>query len=97
MKPFALYCKSYRTDLRRVQRLAESVRAHNVDQLPFYVSVPRADLPLFREHLGALPLVLLADEDILQACRLSSSARSTSGRAPSCSRTPRRSARGTDT
>lgn len=69
MKPFALYCKSYCTDLRRVQRLAESVRAHNVEQIPFYVSVPRADLPLFREQLAGLPLELLADEDILQASR----------------------------
>lgn len=67
MKPFALYCKSYRTDLRRVLRLAESIRTHNAEQIPFYVSVPRADLPLFREHLGAFPLELLADEDILQA------------------------------
>lgn len=67
MKPFALYCKSYRTDLRRVVRLAESIRTHNTEQIPFYVSVPRADLPLFREHLGTFTLELLADEDILQA------------------------------
>lgn len=69
MKPFALYCKSYRTDLRRVVRLAESIRTHNVEQIPFYVSVPSADLPLFQEHLGAFPLALLADEDILAASR----------------------------
>ncbi len=67
MRPFALYCKSYRTDLRRVVRLAQSIRLHNVEQIPFYVSVPRADLPLFREHLGTGLAELLADEDILQA------------------------------
>jgi hypothetical protein len=69
MKPFALYCKSYRTDLRRVVRLAESIRTHNTEQIPLYLSAPRADLPLFQEHLGSFPLTLLADEDILQASR----------------------------
>lgn len=67
MKPLALYCKSYSTDLRRVIRLAQSIRQFNVDGLPFYVSVPRTELALFREHLEGLDVGLLADEDILQA------------------------------
>lgn len=67
MTPLALYCKSYSTDLKRVVRLAESIRRHNVDSLPFFVSVPRAELPLFLEHLAAYNAVLLADEDILEA------------------------------
>jgi hypothetical protein len=67
MKPFTLYCKSYSTDLRRVVRLARSVRQHNAEQLPFYVSVPGNELPLFREHLSDLDVELLADEDILAA------------------------------
>lgn len=67
MKPLALYCKSYSTDLRRVVRLAQSIRKHNVEQLPFYVSAPQAELPLFREHLAGLDVELLADEDILNA------------------------------
>jgi hypothetical protein len=67
MKPLTLYCKSYRTDLRRVVRLAQSIQQHNTDNLPFYVSVPHQDLALFREHLRGLPVELLADEDILQA------------------------------
>ena len=67
MRPLVLYCKSYRTDLRRVMRLAQSVRQWNLDDLPFYVSVPNADLPLFRDHLSGLPLQLLADEEIVAA------------------------------
>lgn len=67
MNPLALYCKSYSNDLRRVLRLAGSVRRYNTDRLPFYVSVPQAELPLFREHLAGLDAVLLADEDILKA------------------------------
>ena len=67
MTPFALYCKSYSVDLRRVVRLAHSVQQFNHEQLPFYVSVPAAELTLFQEHLGGLGVALLADEDILRA------------------------------
>ena len=67
MTPLVLYCKSYRTDLRRVLRLAESVQTFNRDGLPFYVSVPQADLALFQQHLQPLNVQLLTDEVILQA------------------------------
>lgn len=67
MTLFALYCKSYHTDLKRVVRLAQSVRQFNAEDIPFFVSVPREDLPLFREHLDGLGVVLLADEEIIQA------------------------------
>ena len=67
MKSFALYCKSYSTDLRRVQRLARSIQQYNQENLLFYVSVPQAELPLFREHLAGLDVQLLSDESILQA------------------------------
>lgn len=65
--PFALYCKSYRTDLRRVVRLAESVVRHNEDRIPFFVSVPQSDSALFRQHLADLPVTIVEDEAIL-AC-----------------------------
>lgn len=67
MKPLALYCKSYSTDLRRVVRLAQSIRRFNAEGLPFYVSAPQTELPLFREHLAPLGAEVLADEDILRA------------------------------
>ncbi len=67
MKPLVLYCKSYCTDLRRVQRLARSIQQYNTEQLPFYVSVPQADLALFSQQLSGLQVELLADEDILRA------------------------------
>uniref|UniRef100_UPI0035AD9CA0 DUF6492 family protein n=1 Tax=Hylemonella sp. TaxID=2066020 RepID=UPI0035AD9CA0 len=67
MKPFVLYCKSYSTDLKRVVRLTRSIRQHNIENIPFYVSVPQTELALFREHLAELPVELLADEDILHA------------------------------
>ena len=67
MTSLALYCKSYSTDLRRLVRLAESVRQFNVEGLPFYVSVPEAELSLFREHLTGHDVQLLTDSDILRS------------------------------
>lgn len=67
MKPFVLYCKSYSTDLKRVIRLAKSIRQFNPENIPFHVSVPQAELSLFREHLGGLGVELLADEAIIKA------------------------------
>ena len=35
----ALFCKSYRTDLKRTLRLAKSVEQFNADQVPFICAV----------------------------------------------------------
>lgn len=67
MRPLSLYCKSFSTDLKRVVRLAESVDRFNQDDLPFAVSVPQADMALFREHLHGSKVTLIADEDIVRA------------------------------
>lgn len=67
MQAFVLYCKSYRVDVRRLVRLADTVAQFNSEKLPFYVSVPFADLELFRTLLGSRDVMLLADEDILAA------------------------------
>lgn len=66
MKPIVLYCKSYRTDVKRVARLARSVQEYNVDQIPFYVSAPQADMEIFREYLSGLNVELLTDESIIK-------------------------------
>lgn len=63
--PFTLYCKSYRTDLRRVCRLAQSIARYNEENIPFYVSTPRVDAELFRRHLAGLPVEIIEDEEIL--------------------------------
>ena len=67
MRPLALYCKSFRTDLRRVLRLAESIEQFNQDNLPFYVSVPNTELSLFQQHLQEFNVTLIADEAIIEA------------------------------
>lgn len=67
MKPFALYCKSYRTDLKRALRLLQSIQQFNLEKIPFYISVPQLDLPLFQEHLNGHDVELLTDEAVIQA------------------------------
>lgn len=63
MKNLVLYCKSYRGDLERVTQLALSIGKYNVDQIPFYVSVPKEDLELFQK--ADLPSTqLICDEEI---------------------------------
>ncbi len=62
----ALYCKSFNTDVKRTRRLAESVQRFNSDGIPFYVSCPRQDTPLFREFLSGLPVELVEDEQIVE-------------------------------
>ena len=67
MTSLVLYCKSYRTDLYRLLRLAKSVQQFNLDSIPFYVSVPDQDWDLFSSHLGDFQVTLIRDTDILQA------------------------------
>ncbi|MCI0749976.1 MAG: DUF6492 family protein [Nevskiales bacterium] len=67
MIPLVLYCKSWRQDVRRAKRLAESVARFNRDRLELYVSAPAEDLPLFREQLHGIPHHLICDDDILRA------------------------------
>ncbi len=67
MKPLAIYCKSYSTDLKRVIRLAQSIARHNRDNLEFTVSVPLDEIALFVEQLRPLPVTLIADDEIIAA------------------------------
>lgn len=63
--PFALYCKSYRGDLKRALRLAQSIDRFNLDKLPFYVSVPHTDIGLFQDFLRNTSALLIEDEAII--------------------------------
>lgn len=67
MKDLVLYCKSYHRDVLRAARLAESVRQHNASNLPFYLSCPTADLPLFKTTIDSEGVIFLTDEEIIAA------------------------------
>lgn len=65
METFVLFCKSYKNDVLRAKILVESIEKYNKEKIPFYLSVPEADMGLFREKLAGLTFNLLKDEDIL--------------------------------
>ena len=67
MSAISIFCKSYRNDLERAVAMAESVQRFNRDSLPFYISVPRGDLDLFRNRIGTDGVNWLVDEDIISA------------------------------
>jgi hypothetical protein len=65
VQPFCIFCKSFRDDLERFERLLDSFHAHNVDRLPLLVSVPERDRPLFSHHFGARHFELTSDEQLV--------------------------------
>lgn len=67
MREIVLFCKSYRNDLLRVERLAKSIQQFNVDSIPFYISVPNEDYSLFETRISGLNIILIRDEDIILA------------------------------
>mgnify|MGYP003647724424 CR=1 FL=1 len=64
MENIVIYCKSYKNDVSRVEVLLASINKHNKDNIPFYVSVPKSDVSLFKNKLGTSNYNLLVDEDI---------------------------------
>lgn len=64
---FVLLCKSYRQDVRRVERMMASVQRHNVDDIPVVLCVPEADVELFRERLATFRYTLITDESVVLA------------------------------
>ncbi len=67
MKEIVLFCKSYRRDVLRAARLANSIRRFNAQNLPFYLSCPAADMELFTTTIGTDGVIFLKDEEIIAA------------------------------
>jgi len=68
LKDLVLYCKSYRNDFLRLQRLLSSIEQYNDDQIPFYISTPVADKEMLEKILGEHgSYTWIADEDIVAA------------------------------
>ena len=61
-----LFCKSYREDVYRARRLAETVARFNTDVIPLFFSVPASDLSLFQTVLHGISCNFVEDEQILQ-------------------------------
>lgn len=67
MKEIVLYCKSYRKDFLRLRRLLDSIKAFNLDQIPFYVSTPEEDHHLLLDLVGDTGYEWISDESIIKA------------------------------
>ena len=61
MEKIVLYCKSFNRDFERVKVLLESIKKYNMDNIPFYISVPKEDYSLFSQLTG---VTIILDEDI---------------------------------
>ena len=64
MEKLVLFCKTYRNDLYRVVNLIDSVKTHNCDKIPLYISVPACDFDLFASSVDTFYAHLLTDESI---------------------------------
>jgi hypothetical protein len=67
MDKIALFCKSFRDDVKRAARLASSIADFNSDKISFFMSVPAQDLPLFQRELAGIDVQLMGDEEIVKA------------------------------
>ena len=66
MENFVLYTKSYAPDVNVCKRLKESIDKHNIENIPFYISVPKSDIELFKNKLGTDGYILIPDEEAYQ-------------------------------
>jgi hypothetical protein len=64
MHKIVLYTKSYSGDLERLKVSIDSIKQHNKDNIPYYVSVPSYELELFKNTIDCEYVNLIADEDI---------------------------------
>ena len=67
MLNFVLYCCTFRKDLLRTVKLAESIQKHNKNKIPFYISVPSDDVELFKEYLKKFDAIIFDERDIFLA------------------------------
>ncbi len=75
MDRLAIFLCSYMKDLHRTERLFQSIKKYNVDQLPLYIAVPSAHLPEFRRVLTDATVHWLTQEEVFAACPSSRSAK----------------------
>lgn len=67
MDNLVLFCKTYKESFERFKTLKASVDKYNKDNLPFYISVPKADVGLFKtiKHNASYKFEILTDEEIV--------------------------------
>ncbi len=64
MDTIVLYTKSYSRDLDRLKVSIESIKKHNKDNIPYYVSVPSKEIEFFKNNIDYSYVNLISDDDI---------------------------------
>lgn len=64
MNKLLLYTKTYKGDINRVKNLIESIKLHNIDNIPYYISIPKSDNQLFLNNIDSEYVNIVFDEDI---------------------------------
>lgn len=64
MNKVVLYTKTYSPDLERVITAIDSVKRHNKDNIPYYISVPTNELSFFKNKIDTNYVTLVSDDDI---------------------------------
>ena len=66
MNKFVIFTKSYSGDFQQCQMLADSIRTHNKDNIPWYISVPASDIKVFSENfqIDNENVTVLCDDEI---------------------------------
>ena len=59
-----IWNKTYHIDFNRVKNLKESIEKYNKDNIPFYISCPKAEKELLFNTIGTENYTYIADEDI---------------------------------
>lgn len=67
MPNIVLYCCTFRKDLKRTVKLAQSIQKYNKGNIPFYISVPADDVELFKEYLKDYEAIIFDEKDIFRA------------------------------
>ena len=66
MEDLIILCKSYKKDMFRAKRMADSISRFNSDNILLYICVPSEDLNGFSELLKGVSCKILTDEDVLE-------------------------------
>lgn len=61
-----LYSCTFSKDLNRTLRMIESIRKHNKEKIPLYISVPEDEVDLFKKHIPSGFATVFSELDILK-------------------------------
>ncbi len=64
MQPLAFFCKTFRDDFDRLERMLQSYRRFNADAIPLALSLPEQDVDLYRARFAAWRLPVFLDHEL---------------------------------